>query len=573
MWRGVALILLCLVTFVLGLGQSAIQDSDEAFYAEAGREMLASGNWTTPYYNFEPRLQKPILLYWLIASTYKVVGVTEWAARIWPALSGAGLALLAALVAWRWCGPTEGWLAGAIVATSFGVVPLARQSLPDMPLAFFVSVAVWSAIEAFGARDRTSDPGVTGLVDAGEFLILRWRPQTWLYVSAAAAALGTLTKGPVAIALPVVVLAPMSIWMRRLGGRSWPSSELRASHVAVAAALFVVITVPWYAAVMRAEGIGYAWRFFIGENVERFATTTYNEWRGWMYVPVVIAGLLPWSAFALLWIRPLADWLRGRHVATAMDAWLICWALGPMAFFMISVGSQPRYILPCLPPLSILLARSIASHVSGAERGRVYGVASFLAGGLIVLIGVLLWRAARVLMVADVPTLTTGPMLITAVGVVVTASVPVLSRRAALSALTIAAAAVLVVFQWFLLSPGRPEPVETVARAIRADGPVDRLCSCGAMGRSLAFYAHRKSIIANVTADNTAELSQFLDSPDRVLAAVDGRALAAVEATRNHRFPRLTEVTYLNTSVWQRGETLIDPDPNWVQRVVLIANR
>ena len=82
MWRGVGLILLCLVTFTVGLGRSAITDSDEAYYAEAGREMVASGDWTTPHYNFEPRLQKPILFYWLIATTARLTGANEWAARI-----------------------------------------------------------------------------------------------------------------------------------------------------------------------------------------------------------------------------------------------------------------------------------------------------------------------------------------------------------------------------------------------------------------------------------------------------------------------------------------------------------
>jgi 4-amino-4-deoxy-L-arabinose transferase-like glycosyltransferase len=62
MWRGAVLILLCSLTLLTGLGRTAIQDSDEAYYAEAAREMVASGDWITPFYNFEIRLAKPILL-------------------------------------------------------------------------------------------------------------------------------------------------------------------------------------------------------------------------------------------------------------------------------------------------------------------------------------------------------------------------------------------------------------------------------------------------------------------------------------------------------------------------------
>ena len=87
------LMLLCWVTFFAGLGRPAIGDSDEAFYAEAGREMLASGDWLTPHYNYDVRFQKPILLYWLVAASYRVLGVTEAAARTFPALSGFALSL------------------------------------------------------------------------------------------------------------------------------------------------------------------------------------------------------------------------------------------------------------------------------------------------------------------------------------------------------------------------------------------------------------------------------------------------------------------------------------------------
>ena len=152
--RGIGLLLLCGLTFICGLGRPAITDSDEAFYAESGREMIASGDWITPHYNYEPRLQKPILFYWTIAAVYRVTGVTEWGARIGSAIAGVGLALVAALVGRRWYGPSVGLLAGAIVATSFGVVPLARQSLPDTPLALFVSVTAWALIEALDLSIR-----------------------------------------------------------------------------------------------------------------------------------------------------------------------------------------------------------------------------------------------------------------------------------------------------------------------------------------------------------------------------------------------------------------------------------
>ena len=130
MWRWAALLVLCVLTFFVGLNRQAITDADEAFYAEAGREMVASGEWVTPHFNFEPRLQKPILFYWLVAANYRIAGVGEAAARFWAALSGLGLAFIACAVAWRWSGPGPGLLAGAIAGTSLGVTMLTRMALP-----------------------------------------------------------------------------------------------------------------------------------------------------------------------------------------------------------------------------------------------------------------------------------------------------------------------------------------------------------------------------------------------------------------------------------------------------------
>ena len=142
----VPLVLLAALTFFAGLGRGAITDSDEAFYAEAAREMVASGDWLTPYYNYETRFQKPILYYWLTAATYLVFGATEFAARFWAAMAGLGLVMVTAACGRRWYDETTGLLAGAIVATNFGYFTIARMALPDLPLTFCITLAIWAAL-------------------------------------------------------------------------------------------------------------------------------------------------------------------------------------------------------------------------------------------------------------------------------------------------------------------------------------------------------------------------------------------------------------------------------------------
>src|SRR5204862_319624 len=156
---------------------------------------------------------------------------------------------------------------------------------------------------------------------------------------------------------PALVLLPVWLLERR-------SSPLRWRYVSAAAALAAAITLPWYLAMVARHGGAYLQSFLVGDNLERFTTTRFNEARPiWFYLPVIAGGLLPWSAYG---VAALASALRTvaqrRWRPSREDLRLLAWALVPTAFFMASVGQQPRYVLPVLPPLAILLARAIGER-------------------------------------------------------------------------------------------------------------------------------------------------------------------------------------------------------------------
>ena len=185
--QAVVLVGVCALTYFIGLGRPALTDSDEAFYAESAREMTERGDWLTPYYNGQPRFDKPVLYYWLVAGTYLAAGSSAGAARFPAALAGVGLVLVTFFCARRWYDRPTALLAGLIGATSAGIVAMARQALPDLPLAFFVTLATWAALVALlHAPSRRAEP--------------RER-RTWLLVAALAAAGAFLVKGPVGPAL------------------------------------------------------------------------------------------------------------------------------------------------------------------------------------------------------------------------------------------------------------------------------------------------------------------------------------------------------------------------------------
>src|SRR6185436_7932037 len=142
------LLILCVFTFFVGLGRQAITDSDEGYYAEASREMVESGDWLTPHFNYENRFEKPPLYYWLTAATYLATGPGEGAARFWSAMSALGLVLLTWAIAGGPIRKSAAWLAAVIVATSFGCFTMGRWALPDLPLTFFITLGIWAALRA-----------------------------------------------------------------------------------------------------------------------------------------------------------------------------------------------------------------------------------------------------------------------------------------------------------------------------------------------------------------------------------------------------------------------------------------
>ena len=547
MSRWTALIGLALLTFLVGLGRPAIQDADEAYYAESGREMIAAHDWITPRFDGEPRINKPILFYWLVAFDYKIVGVSEGGARLWSALAGVGLALATAGIARRWLGAGPDLIAGGMVATSLGLTRLARSALPDVPLACFVTIAIWAALEV--CRTDLATP----------------RRRAWVFVAFAASALGFLTKGPIAVVLVLLVVGPAGIWERLRAPAGTPKLKVAWIDLAVAALLFVAIAAPWFVLAARANGAMFLRTFFVGENVDRFMTDRFNAPQPvWYYGPVIVGGLLPWSPVLLLLIRPLARALEKGRVSAAA-ARLTVWSVMPLAFFTISTGKQPRYILPCLVPIVILMAREVWQRMATGRDTALTFVGS-LVGASLIAIGALAYRLSPILRSADPTWSAVGPIVLTVAGLAVVIAAIVGGHRIRVAVWLVAAGVSAVAVEATVYWPAHPEPVERMAAAIAAEHPTTPICSCNAFARNIGYYAH----VTNVVTDTEADVKTFLTAPTPSLAIVDEVTLNRLEADLGHRFSRLLTLPYLDTARLRVGDLVRDPDPMKVRTVVLV---
>jgi 4-amino-4-deoxy-L-arabinose transferase-like glycosyltransferase len=548
------LTLFACLTFVAGLGRQAITDSDEAFYAEAAREMVESGEWLTPHFNYEERWQKPVLYYWLTAATYVVGGVSEGAARFWSALSGVGLVLITWAAARTLSGakppPTwsadPAWLAGAIVATCFGYFAEARLALPDLPLAFCITLTIWAAF-------RATDNG---------------RLSSWT-IAGVGAGLGLLMKGPVAIVVPALALVP-TWWHERASNRP------RVSGLAVATVVAAVIGLPWYLAMWNTHGTEYLRYFFVENNVERFATDTFNEPRPfWFYGPILLGGMLPWSAylvaFGLCW---LVFRIRRSSREAAQTEWrLVLWSLMPLLFFTLSIGKQPRYILPVLPPVAILVARAMSTRIeraSASTRNRILAIATWATAALFGVFAILLARA-QPLFISTYPVWTWTGVVVIAVAALAIAAVAIARRWNRVPAvMALASAILLVTVQFGALAGKRPEAVEQMAGLVRANRSANE--SVGeyeVFVRNLVFYLGFKQQVLF----DQANVVDFVRSPGRVLLVMRSENLAAVQEASGVNLIVLGRVPYLNTANLKL-RTLIAPDPpRDIETVLLVTNR
>ncbi len=370
------LLALCVALFFVGLGDLPLFDVDEAVFAETTREMIETGNWITPQYNGADRFDKPILFYWLMAGAFSVFGVGAWSARFWSATLGVGLVAVLALFARRRLGPRAGLLSGLVAATSIEMIVLAHSAITDMTLIFFVTVGLLAGYTAVQADDAT-------------------RRARWAMLGAAGLGFAVLTKGPVGIVIPGLVVA---LFLALRGGMWDTLSRLPWWRMA---AVFLLIVAPWYVLELHARGWDFIKGFFLKHNVRRF-TGVISGHAGpfYYYVPVVAVGFFPWTALlmpAMRWAWP-SGWrgLRRPTDREALGLFLLLWIGTVFVFFSLAGTKLPNYVAALFPPLALLVgvwADRFVAGAAGSDRwvAAGIGVLTIVALALAVALGGLPW--------------------------------------------------------------------------------------------------------------------------------------------------------------------------------------
>ncbi|TWT50224.1 Undecaprenyl phosphate-alpha-4-amino-4-deoxy-L-arabinose arabinosyl transferase [Rubripirellula amarantea] len=321
-------LLIIAAIFLLSNLNYPLIDRDETRYAEIPREMLATGNWILPQLNFETYYDKPPLLYWLTAISFQLFGITEWAARLVPALAAWGTLASTMWFGTRHFGSRIGLLSGIVLMLSVGFAFTSRYLILDGLFSLLVTSSLFTAYESIRG-DRVN-----------------W---FWWVLSAGLCGLAFLAKGPLALVLwlpPIVVFT----WLSE--GYAQPKWR----HFWVLGSVVAVIVAPWLVAVTMQDD-QFLLEFFYRHHVRRFAGE-YHVQPFWYFIPVLLIAGHPWTFLTI----PYATFLLGDSQAKnfrrpPLLGFLCLWSGWCFAFFSISLCKLPTYLLPAAPAFALMIGQ------------------------------------------------------------------------------------------------------------------------------------------------------------------------------------------------------------------------
>jgi 4-amino-4-deoxy-L-arabinose transferase-like glycosyltransferase len=312
----------------LGLGSAPLTDIDEGAFAEASREMLLRGDWVSPWLLDAPRYDKPVLIHWLQMISFSIFGINVWAARLPSALAGviwiALIGLWAKLIALRFLSYERAqsvslW-AIVLAGTSIGILAISRSSTADALLNALLVASLLTLWKSF--YHRTDD---------------RFSVRGWARWSALWSGLGLLTKGPIAILIPMIGALVAAATQ---GKEGWIRLRVVISD-AGAWLIFTSVALPWYLLQFEAQGMAFVRSFFGTHNLGRFVDTMHGFSAGYAYYPI-------WTGVALLPWLPVVVWVVFTLIRTGFwreKSVSMCWGIFifVIIFFSVSATKLPHY--------------------------------------------------------------------------------------------------------------------------------------------------------------------------------------------------------------------------------------
>jgi 4-amino-4-deoxy-L-arabinose transferase-like glycosyltransferase len=535
--------------FFWGLGAIGLTDRDEGRNAEAGREMLESGDWISPTFNYEPRYAKPALVYWLMAAGYRLFGVSETAARLPSAVFGLALVLITYGFLARVRDPVTALIGSLMLLLNVELISLSRMALTDSVLIFFTTLSLYAFWLGFESGDKS---------------------RGWLWLFYVGMAIGTLAKGPVGFLIPIVTV---SLYLTLTN--QWVFFRQQGKPLA-GSILFGSLALPWYLVMWWLHGAEYA-ASAQANTVGRFLSPMEGHgFSFFFYVPVLLLGFFPWSGWLpFAWVEAYRSWreARGKRLEVRdgeargvpsrlsplasrppdsqnLEWFAAAWILGTFVFFTLSSTRLPHYIGPLFPAAAILTAiywsRCLTAPSTRGAQAAIHTVMliGFLLAGAFAALpwaydNFLAGTLTKEFPLASQVALGSGPYVAATVLLIGMALVGYfgLSEQRRGGAFWAAAGSligiVLVVMLFLLPAANRyfiAPPQELAYAAGLNLGPNDRFIAYGSTRPSVAFYARRPVLF--IPRNETDRLREAL--------AFEGRTMILLPETVQSSLPKET---------------------------------
>ena len=308
-------------------------EPDESRYFEISDNMVDSGDYIMPRLAGVIYLEKPPLSYWASALIFKLFGETDFTTRFYVGICAWACLLLVYFMGSFLHDRITGLYASGMLGTSLFFFIFGNFNILDVPLTFYTCLSIWA-----GYRH------VTGTVDK----------KAWLYLLYLSSALAFLTKGLIGVVFPFAIL---TLWLVLSGQRK----RTIALFSPIGIVLFLAITSPWLILVQQ-EHKDFLRFFFIQEHFLRYTTTMHGRDNSiLLYLPAVIIGCLPWTAFL---VRAVWEVRKDKSSLSALrgKSFLWTWIVFIFVFFSLSSSKLIPYIAPIFIPLSVLIGHMLRNY-------------------------------------------------------------------------------------------------------------------------------------------------------------------------------------------------------------------
>jgi 4-amino-4-deoxy-L-arabinose transferase-like glycosyltransferase len=338
-------------TLLFGLGGIPFLGPDEPRYAEVAREMFVTGDYITPRLCGCPWFEKPVLLYWMSAAFYRLLGVGELSARLPCALCALITAAFLCFALARRVSSRVAVMASMVLVTSPLFITYSRAAVMDMPLTAALSIALISFYLSATAEGRPR--------------------QAWWALAWAAAGLAVLAKGLVGVLLFGAIIILVLAVCRNGSFNNW-------RYWLLGIVAFLAVAAVWYLPVIRTNGYPFVQEFFINHHFKRYLTNQYHHPEpAYFYPAIVLTGLAPWVFYFIPAVTRFLGWLKQQNREySPLYVLAAAWFTLPLVFFSFSESKLPGYILPVIPAAVLIIGLEVERAWSG-QRGAALRTAGY----------------------------------------------------------------------------------------------------------------------------------------------------------------------------------------------------